>query len=347
MPGSSPLAPLRRIGDDVYLYEPSGPADPSYRGPSLIVMTTWLGGASARNIGHYVAGHRTLFREAAVLLVTARLSEITVTPFARMHARLQPARDVIARHVLCGGGQLRDDDGQGDGNAAAADSSPFILWHIFSNGGLNMAIQLARITREALAATGLTDSAELDRATGGVIMDCCPGDSSLSRTLRAAAYSLPNTWAAQTVGRLLLLPTIAVLLGAQNAGLLGRGRSLAALYRGAHDPAVFGSSVRRLYLYSVSDDLVPWRFVNQHMAEAQQKGIVVDGEAIPGGRHCALLRGDAGRYWRAVERFWGATQEQAGEPPTSDTSDAGVSGSRDYEEMEFMLPVTGMLRSRL
>ncbi|KAM3500734.1 hypothetical protein MY10362_006155 [Beauveria mimosiformis] len=344
MPRSSPLAPLRRIGDDVYLYEPSGPADPSYRGPLLIVMTTWLGGASAKNIGHYVAGHRTLFRDAAVLLVTARLSEITVTPFARMHARLQPARDVIARHVLRGG-RLRD-DGDGDGNAAA-DSSPFILWHIFSNGGLNMAIQLARITREALAATGLGDSAELDRASGGVIMDCCPGDSSLSRTLRAAAYSLPNTWAAQTVGRLLLFPTIAVLLGAQNAGLLGRGRSLAALYRGAHDPAVFGPGVRRLYLYSVSDDLVPWRFVNQHMAEAQQKGIPVDGEAIPGGRHCALLRGDAGRYWRAVEKFWGATQEQVGVPPTSDTSDAGVSSSREYGEMEVMLPVTGMLRSRL
>ncbi|ATY60231.1 DNA repair (Rad57) [Cordyceps militaris] len=327
MPRSSPLAPLRRIGDDIYLHEPSGPADPSYRGPSLIILSTWLGGASVKNIGRYVAGHRTLFRDATVLLVTARLSEITVTPFARMHARLQPARDVIVRHVL-------------DGTSA----SPSILWHIFSNGGLNTAIQLARIAREGLAAAARHGGADLDAATGGVIMDCCPGDGSLGRTFRAAAYSLPDTWAAQTVGRLLLFPTIAVLLGMQNAaaGLAGRGGSLADLYRGAHDPGVFGRGARRMYLYSVSDRLVPWRFVHRHMTEARDKGFVVDGEAIPGGRHCALLRADADRYWRAVERCWGEVGEGLG--------DAGVSGSKQEGEGhvdEGMLPVITMLRSRL
>ncbi|OAA69003.1 hypothetical protein ISF_03378 [Cordyceps fumosorosea ARSEF 2679] len=311
-PVLSPLAPLRRIGDDVYLYEPSTPAaDPSYRGPSLIVLSTWLGGASTKNIGRYVAGHRALFRNASVLLVTARLSEITVTPFARMHGRLQPARDVIVRHVL--------------GAGASSSSSSSILWHIFSNGGLNTAIQLARIARKALSTTG--HAADLDTATGAVIMDCCPGDSSLGRTFQAAAYSLPDTWAAQTVGRLLLFPTIAALLGAQSAGLLpGRGTgtgggSLADLYHGAHDPNIFGRGARRMYLYSVSDRLVPWRFVHQHMAEARDKGFAVDGEAIPGGGHCALLRGDADRYWRAVARCWAETDEER-----NDAEPLGVSG---------------------
>ncbi|TQV96571.1 DNA repair protein (Rad57) [Cordyceps javanica] len=314
MPRSSPLAPLRCIGDDVYLYEPSGPPDPSYRGPSLIVLSTWLGGATAKNVGHYVAGHRALFRDAAVLLITARLSEITVTPFTRMHARLQPARDVIVRHVLAG--------------SASSPSPPSIMWHIFSNGGLNMAIQLARITRSALEATGR--AADLDRATRAVVMDCCPGDGSLGRTFRAAAYSLPNTWVAQTVGRLLLFPTIAVLLGVQNSGVLGRGGSLADLYRGAHDPAVFGRGARRMYLYSVSDRLVPWRVVHRHMAEARDKGFVVDGEAIPGGSHCALLRADAARYWRAVERCWDELEERRGAARPSDA--AGARGRRKGDE---------------
>ncbi|KAJ6782883.1 hypothetical protein PWT90_09281 [Aphanocladium album] len=343
MSRSSPFAPLKRIGDDVYLYEPAGPADPDYHGPSLIVMTTWLGGSSAKNIGKYITGHRKLFRDAAVLLVTARLSEITVAPFAQMHARLQPAKDVIIRYVL--GGKLLQ-----HGHA----SSPLILWHIFSNGGLNMAIQLARITRRDLAAAAGDDDAspggDLDAATGGVIMDCCPGDSSLSKTFRAAAYSLPNTLLSQTLGRLLLLPTIAVLLGVQNSGLFssssgGGGGSLGGLYRGAHDPGVFGRGVRRLYLYSVSDPLVPWRFVNRHMAEAQAKGFAVDGAAIPGGGHCALLRGDAGKYWRAVERFWGANEERSSRSVL--VVDEGASGRQPEVEVEEMPTVTAMLRSRL
>lgn len=334
MSRSSPLAPLRRIGDDVYFYEPSGPADAEYQGPSLIVLSTWLGGASAKNIGHYVAGHRRLFRDAAVLLIRARLSEITVTPFARMHARLQPARDIVVRYILR------------DGSSGTSSPSPSILWHVFSGGGLNMAIQLARITRRELAAGGQAASpGDLDRAMGGVIMDCCPSDGSLGRTLTAAAYSLPNTLLSQTVGRLLLFPTIAVLLAVQNSGLLGRGGSLADMQRAAHDPSVLGRGVRRMYLYSTSDRIVPWRFVNQHMAEAQGKGFDVEGEAIPGGGHCALLRGDADKYWRAVERFWGETA--ARRDPEVTGAAGGFGGSTEGGEMGEMAPVIAMLRSRL
>lgn len=331
MSRTSPLAPLRRIGDDIYFYEPAGPLDPECHGPSLIVMLTWLGGASAKNIGRYIAGHRALFQNAAVLLVTARLSEITVTPFAQMHARLAPAKNVIIRYVLR---EKTHEHG----------SSPSILWHIFSNGGLNMAIQLARITRKELATSSHDSPADLDTAMGGVIMDCCPGDASLHRTLKAAAYSLPNTWLAQTVGRLLLFPTIAVLLGVQNSGVLGRDGSLSGLYRGAHDPETFGRGVRRMYLYSVSDKLVPWRFVNQHMAEAHEKGFAVDGRAIPGGGHCALLRGDAGKYWRAVEQFWMETESKTG---SVGTEGGGVSGSKQDGEMREMPMAVAMVRSRL
>lgn len=331
----SPFEPLTRIGDDVYLYEPAEPPGPDYQGPSLVVMSTWLGGASPKNIGRYAAGHRRLFGSAAVLVVTARLAEITITPFARMHARLQPARDVLVRYVLAD----RDRAAAGEG-----PPSPSILWHIFSSGGLNMAIQLARITRQALEeTTSPAGAASLDTALGGVIFDCCPGDGSLGRTYSAACYSLPHTWAAQTIGRVLLFPTIAFLLGVQNSGITGKGGSLADLCRGAHDPGVFGVGVRRMYLYSVSDRLVPWRFVNRHMEEAVERGIAVEGEAIPGGGHCALVRGDADRYWRAVERFWGRNED--GNSVSGDG--AGVSGNKPEVEIHEMPAPMALLRSRL
>ncbi|OAR00684.1 hypothetical protein LLEC1_06833 [Akanthomyces lecanii] len=209
-----------------------------------------------------------------------------------------------------------------------------------------MAIQLARITRHELESGRHAASAgDLDRAMGGIIMDCCPADGSLSRTFKAAAYSLPNTLLSQTVGRLLLLPTIAALLAVQNSGILGRGGSLEDMQRAAHDPSVLGRGVRRMYLYSVSDKIVPWRFVNQHMAEAQDKGFDVKGVAIPGGWHCALLRGDADKYWRAVERFWDEMEERRAPAPTG--AAGGFGGSREAGEMVEVAPVIASLRSRL
>lgn len=333
-----PFAPLGRIGDGVYLYEPPSPPGADYNGPSLIVMSTWLGGASAKNIGHYVTGHRTMFPGAAILLVTARLAEITVTPFATMHARLQPARDTILKYILQYHQEQRE---------CPASS---VLWHIFSNGGLNMAIQLARITRQKLAVDGSPSQSTsvFDESMAGIIMDCCPGDSSLNKTYKAAAYSLPNTWTSQTIGPLLLYPTIATLLVVQNSGILGKGGSLGDLYKGAHDPAVFGWRVPRLYLYSVSDRLVPWRFVNRHMDEAREKGIPVNSENIPGGGHCALLRGDATRYWRAVERFWRNTEAKSGAAPGEGHRTVGVSENKRLVDEVKDLPTTiALLRSRL
>lgn len=335
MSSVSALAPLTRIGDDVYFYEPAGPPDPEYNGPSLIVMMTWLGGSSGKNISRYVAGHRQLFQDAALLLVTARISEITITPFARMHERMRPARDIIIQYVLGG----RD----------SSSSSSSILWHAFSNGGLNMAIQLARITRKELASKPVLSDrplADLDSAMGGIILDCCPGEASLHKTFKAAAYSLPKTWAAQTIGRGLLFPAIALLLGWQGSGIMSREGSLGGLYRCANDPTVFGAAVRRMYLYTVSDKLVSWRYVNQHMAEAKEKGFTVDGEAIPGGSHCALLRGDADKYWRAVERFWGECADRQ-ELSRGDTSVNVQTQQHPPLEMDEVPAAIALFRSRL
>ncbi len=288
------LEPLAAVGDEVYLYEPPKCNGPAGSEPSLIVLCTWLGGATPRNVSKYVAGYRKMFPGAAILLVGARLSEITVAPFSMMRARLKPARNIILRFI------------------SAEPGKPCILWHILSNGGLNTAIQLALMAKKRhmnIASAENSKSHEmvhkaehaLDNAVRGVILDCCPGDDTFDKTYSAAAASLPRTQPGQTLGRAILYPTIYVLLTLQNSGYMS---SLGDLARGANNAAIFGTAVRRLYLYSESDQMTDWRFVEEHLALAKEKGFDARGEMIPGGSHCALIRGDSVKYWRSIERFW-------------------------------------------
>jgi DNA repair protein RAD57 len=293
------FASLPPVGDGVYLYESTKSSQHTDSEPSLVVLCTWLGGATSRNVSKYVAGYRQLFPSSAILLVTARLSEITVTPFSFMHARLKPARNIILRYV------------------AAGYDRPCILWHIFSNGGLNTAIQLALMVKKRYKVIAMdedstvlemntTTSKELflDSALGGVILDCCPGDDTFDKTYKAAAVSLPKTQPARALGTAVLYPTIRVLLKIQNDGYMS---SLGDLARGANDRRIFGTAVRRLYLYSEHDDLIDWHFVENHLTLANEKGFNVRSVMIPGGSHCALIRGDAVKYWKSIERFWEGT----------------------------------------
>lgn len=286
------LRPLAAVGDDIYLYEPPTLNTSATSEPSLIVLCTWLGGATPRTVSKYVTGYRQMFPNAAILLVGARFSEITVTPFSVMQARLKPARNIIRRFI------------------SARQGKPSILWHIFSNGGLNTAVQLVLMVKrrhinfaESSASHEIMQAAEhaLDFAVRGVILDCCPGDDTFDKTYSAATASLPRTQLSQTLGKAILYPTIYVLLTLQNAGYMS---SLGDLARGLNNSAIFGMPVRRLYLYSESDEVVDWQFVEEHMALAKEKGFDVRGEMISGGSHCGLIRGNAARYWMCIEKFW-------------------------------------------
>ncbi|KAJ5708217.1 hypothetical protein N7488_008018 [Penicillium malachiteum] len=99
-----PFTPLQPIGENIHFWQPREPRVTS--DPALIILCTWLGGATPRRIQHYVAGYRAF----------------------TLHTRLAPARDVIRRFI---------------GSATGEERSGSILLHIFSHGGCNSAIQSA------------------------------------------------------------------------------------------------------------------------------------------------------------------------------------------------------------
>ena len=63
-------------------------------------------------------------------------------------------------------------------------------------------------------------------------------------------------------------------------------------------------STPRLYMYSDVDMMVPAIAVEDHIAAATAKGLVVRAEFFHGTPHVSHVRQDPERYWGAVRKVW-------------------------------------------
>ncbi|PLN84284.1 hypothetical protein BDW42DRAFT_183640 [Aspergillus taichungensis] len=282
--------PLQSLAQNIHLYEPPSITDAPPSDPSLVILCTWLGGATPRRIHKYIEGYRGEFPGSCILLITSIVLDITLRTIHAIRARLQPARDAITRVLTTHNDRANVAAPNGD-----SSNSSSILLHIFSHGGSNTAVQLALSWQE---------EHNYPLPLGGVILDCSPGDTTFRRSYNAAVLSLPSetTPHVQSIGRALLYPTIATVTVLQHLHLMASVRDLR---RQLNDPAVFGVGVPRLYLFSEADEMVGAHNVRSHAVNARRCGFAVDEVVFRSAEHCALVLEDAGRYWGAVRQFWG------------------------------------------
>lgn len=277
--------PLRLVGENTLLYESPSQPSPHQDAPSLVILCTWVGGATPRRIKKYVSRYREIYPTSSILLIRTNVPNMAVRPFRWHRASLQPACDAIRRLLARG---IR---------AGPPDASNGILLHLFSHGGGNVAVQLALSLREQDQDRGAAFRSSL-RA---VVLDCCPGDDSFDEMYRATKISLPQNTAMQLFANTLLYPGLSVVNGLQHAGVLYGMRDLRAML---NHPALFGADTRRLYIYSKEDVMVGWQAVESHAEEARSRGYQVDQVTYERGAHCGLIMEDADRYWSAVQSVW-------------------------------------------
>ncbi|KAL2841684.1 hypothetical protein BJY01DRAFT_236288 [Aspergillus pseudoustus] len=294
-----PIGPCAPIAQNIYLYTPPAGTPPT----ALIILCTWLGGASPRRIAKYTTGYaRRLFPTASILLITTTIAEITLRSFAAVRERLAPARAVIADFL-----DSIADVGNGDaGVSKRSGSSRPVLLHIFSHGGSNIATQLVRsLIRDRDDASSTSNLHDRFVSTLRlVIFDCCPGDSASARQYNAAAASLPPAETQPVkhfLAQAVLYPGIGLLSALQAAGIMSNVERLRAEL---NDPGLFGALARRFYVYSVEDEMVRWEDVEGHMEEGRGRGYLVDGERFKKGAHCALVMLDEERYWGSIRKAW-------------------------------------------
>ncbi|KAH7635245.1 hypothetical protein B0T09DRAFT_389468 [Sordaria sp. MPI-SDFR-AT-0083] len=270
--------------------------------PQLIILCTWLGGATPRRIAKYTSGYRSLFPTSPILAIQTVIADFTVRSEQAIRKNLGPARDCV-RDILsrsssscnCSSSStsnsaLRRKTSPGKGTAETGTGGTGILLHIFSNGGCHLAIQLAHLyLSSSLSFTPSQPPIALPVTLQ--ILDSSPGTFSVSQTYGAAAHSVPShhPWLLQSIERWGLWGAVVIIAGLQKALprsvgedvirqkiLGGVGVDFEGMRGEVLQPKLWreggeeGNETGRLYLYSKADEAVSYRDVERHVRQAKR-----------------------------------------------------------------------------
>ncbi|KAF2648747.1 hypothetical protein K491DRAFT_698665 [Lophiostoma macrostomum CBS 122681] len=277
------LPPSAILNPYTTLYTPIDPDE-----TQLIILCTWLG-AGKRTIPKYIALHQQITPRTPVLLIES--SVWTVTPhYSTQRARTRPAVTVLQRTLS---------------SAASQNVSPKILVHTSSNGGSNSATQLLL---EFQSTTGKPLPIQ------GIVCDSAPAAGGYWKSYHSVMTSLPkNSLVASIAGPVLAhaVPGWMYL----NAALgrypifedLIRDTLLSSEYvttRKSSADTGDGKKLKIAYIWSKKDELIEWRDIVEHAAQAERLEWEVRSEEFLESAHCNHLKVDGERYLKIVKDAW-------------------------------------------
>lgn len=286
--------------------------------PALIVICTWLGGATSKRIQRYTCGYNRLWPNANILLIQTDPMEYAFYGESSLSRKLLPASAEIRRLVE---EHARSHVSPSSSSSSSGSNGPGILMHIFSNGGSNIATQLVTSINNTLSLVGERSPLEIRQ----VVFDSCPGDPDTNAIYRAAAQSLPRTHLLRPLGCAALYLVVAGIAGLEAVGIR---KPLSRTMRDQfNDPAVFDKSAARLYLTSNGDVMMDTRDVQAHRDEALARGLKTDTVVFERAGHCALVLENEAVYWGAIASCW---QRSGYQTPTSYREHEGPTGHEQF-----------------
>ncbi|KIW21507.1 hypothetical protein PV08_02087 [Exophiala spinifera] len=279
------LADFTRLGPQIFFYEPRGsiPSDADdVTTPDLIILCSWMG-ALPRYIAKYTKPYQSIFPRSPILLLKQDGADLFWKPrYFQGHA-IQPALSVIRQVVQ-----------------EKLPGKPRILLHIFSNGGSYSALFLADAYRNS------SPNKDETLPISALILDSTPSLPSSKSGHAAISELLPKSEPMRTVSSAAIWAFIGI---AQTYETLSRSENITIwLRRKLNEPgsAFTQDGLKRLYIYSQADALIPAGDVESHAKEAvdiigEERVQLEDFETSRHVGH-AMLNGQ--RYWKLVEDLW-------------------------------------------
>ncbi|ETI21445.1 hypothetical protein G647_07792 [Cladophialophora carrionii CBS 160.54] len=302
-PDDAYLSDFTRLGEQIYYYAPTSTSrstpttssttdvvatavKQSTPDPDLIIICSWMY-ALPRHIAKYTQAYRAKYASSPILLLRQDGGDFFWRTHATQMRNLEPAASVI--RTL----QRRShsvDTTQVDQNAnprpeakAKAKAKLRVLMHVFSNGGAWSACQLADAYASAFSFTCPSISTlsprESDHANAilpidALILDSTPSlpDPRASHAAICEALPSPTTYPlTRKVGETAVWCFLALASGVD--ALFGREHLTLNIRRRLNDPAgaFMQPGLRRVYIYSETDALIPASDVELHAEEARAR----------------------------------------------------------------------------
>lgn len=277
IPAENPLSGFVRLSSSVYLKEPTSKLGSNTALPSTIVLSSWVN-APPKVFTKFVNEYVRLAPSSRIIFIFNTTSDY-FRGDADLRLRLMPAVETIR---------------------ASTSPGESVFLHIFSNGGSFYAMSLLKEYRQATGSALFVPS---------IVFDSAPGRFSIQGSAKALSYALPKTPVLYQLG-LGIVYAFFIFHWLFNK-IFGK-ESMESLSRQAlNDPELFGVSnvahqaavKRRCYIYSDSDELILPEDVEDHAAEAESRGWIVEREKFHGSPHVAHMRTDPERYWAIVSRY--------------------------------------------
>lgn len=271
----NPLSPFSRLSPSIYLREPT--TTPNDDGtPATIVIAFWMN-APPRALVKYVIEYGRLAPSARIIFILSSASDFLFRATASaQRRRLAPAVEAIR---------------------ASADPKRPVFFHIFSNGGTFTTLHLLMAYR---AATGKP------MPIFSMIIDSAPGKATIASGAKALSFALPRQRILRFFGMGIIYT---VLVIGWLVRKITRAKDSVTLARtGINDSRIINAvdgqahAKKRCYIYSDTDELISWQDVEEHAADAEAKGWVVEKEKF-GSPHVGHMREDPERYWGIVKRY--------------------------------------------
>lgn len=247
--------------------------------PRLIVLVTWMS-AQPSHISKYIQGYQNLYPASSILLIRSSAPDLMYRRIRTQRNRIAPAISYILSTYK------------------SFNSDQEIILHVFSTGGSHQTLNLLRAYQE------INSSPFPPHVT---ILDSCPGRSNFKASVLALSFALPKCQPLRLL--LLLLSYLAIGIYWLASVPFGIPDPIERKRQALNDQELFGSESSRCYIYSEADGIIGWRDVEDHAADAADKGFTVYSEKFDGSEHCAHVRAGGGtRYWAIVDRLWQARQ---------------------------------------
>jgi hypothetical protein len=264
---------MQTLNPLVSFYQPpQSPDSISSHNPRFIIFCSWAD-AKSIHIAKYITKYKFLYPSATILLLRSTMSCI-VRP-----SQIGPAMRDAALFIRA---------------APESDFAAPMLIHMFSNGGCS---SVANLYEQFAATAGPGEEERLPKHVA--IFDSGPGLLHMSRSVAVVSVGMPY------MQRMIATPFLYVLSALWSVavvlGLLDD--SLGKWFRSHNDEVGNVNEIRRVYVYSHDDEIIDYRDVERHAAEAKASGFEVELERYEGSAHVAHLRKDEGRYWGFVQRI--------------------------------------------